>query len=316
MLLQHRSEADRRTYPALHCSHLVSSLAPLLLTARECTQICQALQEVCWEQLTDEAVCATLYTNDPWDHWIAKCRTRRILTWAGEHRAFLNRTTSTLPFYGRVLPSTLIDDVERTDLVAGSKTNPERVFHALGLRQIIAQSDVQGQNVRYPISPFGDAEYLVQVKDRQTLQLEGGRMHHCVASYDLHCLNGQCFISHIGPAAPEGSTLEMDPDGTVGQHRAARNHPPSVEDRNRRAAWLRSLGFKQETGTTMERVSERLHQAGIVKVSFHIYWYNDKDSVADVCAEDHNGQEVMLRTVSDDDVWDVAQETPGDTRGQ
>jgi hypothetical protein len=196
-------------------------MAPLLLSAKECTQICQTLRERCWEDLTDEAAFTVLYPDEPYDPWMARCRSRLILSWALAHRAALGRAEN-VPFYGRVVPSTLMDEVEEADLVAGIKTSPERVFHTLGLRQILAQSDLQGSDVAYPLSPFGEAEGVVQIKTRRDLQLEGGLMHHCVASYDSACVSGQCFIYHIGPAAPEGSTLELLPDGRVGQHRAAR----------------------------------------------------------------------------------------------
>ncbi len=316
VLLDHRAEADRRKYPALHFSSAASSLAPLRLSAKECTQVCHALQESCWEQFADEAVFTALYPTEPWDDWMVRCRNRLILTWALEHRAFLNRTASNIPFYGRVLPSTLMDEVEETDLVAGVKTSPERVFHALGLRQIVKQSDLQGSNVGYPLSPLGDAGGVVQLKNREALQLEGGLMHHCVASYDQACLSGQCFIYHIGPAAPDGSTLELFPNGSIGQHRAVRNRAPSIEDRNRLSEWLQSQGFERETSTIMERVCERLRLAGIVKVSFQIYWYSDEDTVDDVEAFDKDGKEVELRTVSDDDLWQLAREERGRQYGQ
>ena len=141
-------------------------------------------------------------------------------------------------------------------------------------------------------------------------------MHHCVASYDSHCLSGQCFIYHIGPAAPEGSTLEMFPDGGVGQHRAIRNRAPGIEDRTVLTKWLTSLGFEHETRRAMEKICGRLRLAQIVKVTFQIYWYNDQDTVDDVLAEDKDGQEVVLRTVSDDDLWDLVHEEHGNHYGQ
>jgi UDP:flavonoid glycosyltransferase YjiC (YdhE family) len=138
VLLHHSSEADRRKYPALHFSPVASSLAPLLLSAKECTQNCQTLRERCWEDLTDEAAFTVLYPDEPYDPWMARCRSRLILSWALAHRAALGRTQN-IPFYGRVLPSTLMDEVEEADLVASIKTSPERVFHTLGIRQILAK---------------------------------------------------------------------------------------------------------------------------------------------------------------------------------
>jgi hypothetical protein len=316
VLLDHRSEADRRNYPALHFSSAALPRAPLHLSAKECRQVCHVLQESYWERLADEAVFTVLYPTEPWDDWMARCHNRLILTWALEHRAFLNRTASNIPFYGRVLPSTLMDEVEESDLVAGIKTSPERVFHALGLRQIVKQSDLQGSNVEYPLSPFGDAKGVVQIKSREALQLEGGLMHHCVASYDQACLSGQCFIYHIGPTAPEGSTLEMEPSGSIGQHRAMRNRAPGIEDRNRLTEWLTSLGMSHETSTPIERICGRLRLAGIVKVSFQTYWYDDEDTIADVEAFDKDGDPVVLRTVSDDDLWDLVHEEHGSQYGQ
>jgi hypothetical protein len=307
-ILTLRAEADRRWFSSLHFSPVPSSLAHLLLTAKECAYVCQALQKFRWEQVVDEPVFTVLYPTEPWDSWMARCGSRLILNWALQHRAFLNRTTSNIPFYGRVLPLTLIDEVEDADLVAGIKTNPERVFHALGVRQILKQCDPEGENVVYPRSPFGDAEGIVQITNRRALQLESGLMHHCVATYDSWCARGQRFIYHIGPAAPEGSTLEIFPDGAVGQHRAAYNRAPSVQDRNLLTAWLTSLGFEHDARTMMERICERLRQAGIAKVAFQIYWYADEDTVDDIFGEDQDGKEVALRTVSDEDLWNLVAE--------
>lgn len=315
-VFQHRAEADRTRYPALHFSSCASASAPFQLTAHECTRITQHVQDYCWEQLTDEAVFTALYPNDCWDNWMARCQTRQILTWALAHRAFLQRTAPALPFYGRVLPLSLVDEIEERELVAGSKTNPERVFHALGIRQLLAQSDLQGDNVTYPLAPFGDADEIGQIKDRLSLQLEGGLMHHCVAGYDHQCRTGQCFIYHVGPAAPLGSTLQLFPDGSVGQHRAERNRAPSIEDRRRVTLWLTSLGIAYDGRTVLERVCERLCRANIVHVSFQIYWYEDEDCVADVIATDQEGKGVEMLTVSDEDLWELVRETHGETDGQ
>ncbi len=201
ILLHHRSEADRHKFSALHFSPVASSLAPLLLSAKECTKICQTLRERCWEDLTDEAAFTVLYPAEPYDPWMARCRPRLILSWALVHRAALGRT-ETIPFYGRVLPSTLMDEVEETDLVAGIKTSPERVFHTLGIRQILAQSDLQGRDVAYPLSPFGDAEGIVQIKTRRALQLEGGLMT-CLRKIRTArkslCARSATMISGISP---------------------------------------------------------------------------------------------------------------------
>ncbi len=315
-LLHHRSEADRGKYRSLHFSPLESSHAPLLLTARECTQVCHCLQEVFWEDLTSSEVLTTLYPDERWYEWMVGCRSRLILTWALEHRVYLNRMASNIPFYGRILPLTLVDEVKDTDLVAGVKTSPERVFHEIGVRQLLKESDLQGTNVPYPLSPFGDADKIVQIKSRQGLQMEGAVMHHCVASYDDACLGGQCFMYHIGQPAPEGSTLEMFPNGDIGQHRAIRNRAPDMLDRNIVGAWLKSLGIERDTSTTMERICTRLHEAGVVTVSFQIYWYNDEDTVADISAVDRNNNFVPLRTVSDEDLWDSVREAGRGIHGQ
>jgi hypothetical protein len=247
---------------------------------------------------------------------MAGCASRDILDWALTHRGTLNRFMERVPFYGRVLPTTLLDEVEPADLVARAKTNPERVFHAVGLRQIIKQSDLQGTDIAYPPAPFGDAEEVVQIKSRKELQLEGGLMHHCVAAYDRFCLGGQRFIYHLGRPAPYGSTVEIFPDGRVGQHRSERNRGPAKDERERLAQWLTSLGFTQETGTMMERICERLRQAGIFKVSFQIYWYNDEDTISDVSATNEGGTECAMETVSDEDLWDLTDEEHGDIHGR
>lgn len=315
-ILLHRSAADRNKFAPLHFSPQDSSFSPIRLLARECVQVCRQLSDLGWQDLNNERIFGVLYPSQPWDTWMAGCANRAILDWALTHRATLLRYMDRVPFYGRVLPTTLLDEVEVQDLVAGTKTNPERVFHAVGLRQIIKQSDLQGTDIAYPLAPFGDAENVVQIKSRKDLQLEGGFMHHCVASYDSYCLVGQRFIYHLGPLAPAGSTVEIFPGGRVGQHRAERNRAPAIEERQLLAQWLESLGFAHETGTTMERVCGRLQQEGIVKVAFQIYWYNDEDSINDVEACDQEGRVQMLQTVSDEDLWDLAREEHGDAHGR
>jgi len=315
-ILRHRNETDRSRYAPLHFSSHASSTAALLLLARECRQVCSQLCEQAWETLTDESVFAVLYPAQPWDSWMADSASRDILDWALTHRATLNRFMERVPFYGRVLPTTLVDEVEQADLVAGVKTNPERVFHAIGLRQIIKQSDLQGTDIAYPLSPLGDAEGVVQIKSRKELQLEGGLMHHCVASYDSYCLKGERFIYHLGEPAPAGSTVEIFPGGILGQHRAERNRAPAKDERELLAQWLLSHGISQESGNKMERICERLRQAGIFKVSFQIYWYNDEDTITDVSATNEGGDECAMETVSDEDLWNLTDEEHGDVHGR
>jgi hypothetical protein len=81
------------------------------------------------------------------------------------------------------------------------------------------------------------------------------------------------------------------------------------------SAWLTSLGVAHEQGDVLERICERLRREGIVKVSFQIYWYGDQDVVDDVSAEGKDGKEVVMRTVSDDDLWDLANEAYGSQYG-
>jgi hypothetical protein len=315
-ILQHRCEANS-VYPTLHFSSEGTGPSPLKLLAKECVLVCQHLGELTWEAITDERVFGALYAEHIWDDWLATSVSRSVLEWALVHRATLNRYMERVPFYGRVLPLTLLDEVEPADLVAGSKTNPERVMQAVGLRQIVKQSDLQGENVSYPLSPFGDAECVVQIKCRRELQLEGGYMHHCVASYDQSCLAGQRFIYHLGPPAPSGSTLEMFPSGVVGQHRAEHNYRPSTDDRDLLTRWLDALGLKHEAGSLMERVCGRLRQEAVAKVTFQIYYDNDQDYLDDLCAEDAGGNSIAIQTVSDDDLWEFAHEVGGgDAHGQ
>lgn len=310
-LLRHRSQADRRMFQPLHFSPELTSSTSLPLTGKECSVICQALRTNCWEELSDERVFSHLYADQLWDEWMTRCASRTILDWALAHRAVLNRFMDAIPFYGRVLPTTLINEVVPSDLVAGTKTNPQRVFHDLGIRQIIKQSDLDGENVPYPVSPYGDATGIAQIQSRQGLQLEGGLMHHCVASYDEECLAAQCFMYHVGPSAPLGSTLELYADGYPGQHRAAHNRAPSQEVRDVLKAWFEERGIEFVTGELMEQVCARLKREGVVEVTFQIYWYEDQDIIDAVDAVNAQGQSVMLETVNDEELWQLVTEEHG-----
>lgn len=52
----------------------------------------------------------------------------------------------------------------------------------------------------------------------------------------------------------------------------------------------------------MEKICGRLRLAGIVKVSFQIYWYKDQEIVKDVFAEYKNGHEFDLCIASNENL--------------
>lgn len=327
-VLQQRSAYRSAGVPALHFSPGAQPATPgeprdeaavrLLVTERECAAICRALGGTSWEQLDDVAVFAVLVPDQPWDPaWMPRCRTRGILDWALAHRAYLSRTATNVPYYGRVLPVTLIDEVESADLVAGTKTNPERVLHALGMRQILHASDLKGADVSYPRSPLGNGADVVQITSRRGLQIEGGLMRHCVASYDSACLDGDTFIYHVGAPAPEGSTLQIAPGGDILQHRAAANRRPDPADLERVRVWLAHHGITIDTGThaLMATICARLRARRIQKVSFDIYWYHDEDHVDSVEALDAEGHAVPLYVVTDDELWNLVREEHGRVHG-
>ncbi len=315
-LLRHRGQADRREFHPLHFGPEATEITPLQLAAEECKKVCLALRKFCWEELADEPVFSTLYPDQPWSEWVARCTSRKIIDWALAHRANVSTFMDNVPFYGRVLPTTLIDEVKPSDLATGVKTPPEQVLRTLGIQQIIKQSDLEGPDVPYPISPYGDNNGVIQIKSRQELQLEGGLMHQDVADYDEACRSSECFIYHIGPPAPFGSMLELSVQGYVSLHLARDSGVPSQQDRDLLSAWLKEQGIDQAEAPLMEQVCARLRQAGVVAVTFQIYWYEDEDTLDSVDALDAQGSSVAA-TVSDRELWRlVGEEYGSDNNGR
>jgi hypothetical protein len=310
-LLRHRSLADRQEFRPLHFGPEATEITPLQLTGEECEVVCLALRRSCWEELVDEVIFSTLYPDQPWSQWVARCTSRTILDWALVHRARVSTFMDNVPFYGRVLPTTLIDEVKPSDLVAGMKTLPEQALHALGIWQIIKQSDLTGEDVSYPISPYGDGNGVVQIKSRRELQLEGGLMRLSVVYYDEACLRGECFIYHIGPPAPFGSMLGLSAQGCINQHLALDDGVPSQQERNLLSTWLKERGIDQEEVPLMERVCARLRLAGVVEVTFQIYWYEDEDTLDSVEVLDAQGNIVAEEIVSERDLWGLVEEGYG-----
>jgi hypothetical protein len=316
-ILSQRSAADRHAFPSLHFTAQRTEGPHLLLTARECNQVVCACAAVPWEGLVDAVVFHTLFPEEPWSDWLGRCTSREILDWALQQRPFLEayypRRTG-IPFYGRVLPLTLIDEVQPTDLVAGRKTDPERLFYEVGLRQLVRHSDLQGEDVNYLPSPFGETPGVAQIKSRRALQIEGGLMKHCVASYDWLCQAGATLIYHVGAPAPLGSTLELSPQGRVMQHRAALNRLPSPTERETVTAWLRSQGIEQPGEDKLAWMCAQLRQAGIAKVTWQIYWEDDENHLEDVWCYNEREEFVALpHGVTEEDVEDLVYEQGGNT---
>lgn len=307
------STGQRAAAPTSADGAKARTVQAIALTERECARVCAALAETTWEAITTEAVFGALYEGEIWQDWLGRCASRAVLDWALLRRGDLNKYQANVPYYGRVMPAAIVDEVRDEDLVAGAKTNVRRVIEALGRRRLLAESDLQGENVSYPRSPFGDdpARHIAQVTSRQDLQLEGAAMHHCVASYDPVCLQGTTFIYHVGPPAPAGSTLELFPDGRVGQHRAVSNRRPAPEEAQAVAEWLQSHGIERVTTSLMERLCARLQAARVRRVTFQIYWLNDEDTVDSVIAADERGADVFPLPVTEDELWDLTREEQG-----
>jgi uncharacterized protein YjbI with pentapeptide repeats len=240
-LLSHRAGADQRCFRRL----LFGPQAPgvrFAVTAQEAATICRNLSDVAWDRLDTAFVFAALYPGEAWVEWLARCASRRVLTWAVAHRTFL-QSLPERPFvhYGRVAPSTLLDEVTEEDLrQGGTATNPERLFNAIGTRRLQAQANLGGSNSQYPRAPFATVAGVAQITSRHDLELEGARMGHCVAGYDDACQAGECYIFHVGEPAPRGSTLEVLADGSIGQHFARYNGDPGWREVALVEAWQRA----------------------------------------------------------------------------
>jgi len=241
-LLAQRAGADPRCYRRLQFGPR-GSPARYIVTAREAVSICQALGTVSWDRLDNARVFAVLYPGEPWAEWLVRATSRRVLSWAVAHRSFL-QTIARPALHSvrlRVLPTSLLDEVTEEDLgQGGMTTNPERLFNAIGLRRLQVTANLAGPNRQYPRGPFESVAGVVQITSQHALELEGAAMGHCVAGYDDACRAGECYIFHVGPPAPHGSTLEVLADGSIGQHCARYNAEPSPYEESLVAAWLRA----------------------------------------------------------------------------
>lgn len=82
--------------------------------------------------------------------------------------------------------------------------------------------------VEFPVSPLGDKEGLVQIKDSHELIAEGKLMHHCVGGYQGQAEKGQCYFYRV--MSPERGTLQIRFIGgkpSIIQFRLACNKKPS-----------------------------------------------------------------------------------------
>ena len=237
-LLAQRAGADPRCFPRLLFGPDTAGCR-FAVTGREAARICTTVSDLSWDALTTVPALGGLYPERGWTEWILRCRSRRVLDWALAHSSFLETLPAhPFPHYGRVLPSSLLDEVRDEDLAAGGlATNPERLFTAIGTRRAEAPVGSKETDNTYPPDLFDDVAGVVRIASTAALNGEAALMGHCVDMYDDDCRAGEAFIYHVGAPAPRGSTLQVAPDGETVQHYARFNAPPEPEDIALVEAW-------------------------------------------------------------------------------
>jgi leucine-rich repeat protein SHOC2 len=194
--------------------HLVASWT---ITRVESARLTAAYPTADPRSLAPAEVFTVLYPGRPYRDDYTRCASRHILEWAVTHEpAFDRQPAHPLPFFGR--PSTLfplLDEVRDTDLVGGIRSNVHAVFRRIGERNLVTLQEQAARNpVAFPPSPWPEMPDVRYLATSSALIEEGGLMHHCVSvGYMGQCVAGTAYMYHIGEAAPEGATLQVNAQG-------------------------------------------------------------------------------------------------------
>jgi hypothetical protein len=127
--------------------------------------------------------------------------------------------------------SSIIDEIQDDDLVAGVKTNVQRAFQKASERNTSSYIEkLKKMNVVFPTFPWKLDPYMEYLDTPEKLADEGCKLSHCVAGYAPMAIKGDLFI--VSVKTDQGrSTVEIDKNGDVRQHRSKHNSEPPVKNK-------------------------------------------------------------------------------------
>ncbi len=273
-----------------------------VVTAKEAARVCAALSDTTWDELDNASVCPILHAGLAWYGWVTRCKSRAVLDWVSRHRVDLARPAAQpLPHFGTSVLGELIDEVTDVHLTGGRATNPERLFADLGTEHVLSGLSYYGPDTAFPEAPFEAHTEIIQLRSAHQLQRESALMNHCVRVYDAQCARGESYMYHAGPPAPGGSTVEIYPDGRMGQHRARYNNAPLLDEQRLIVGWLGKQGYVATEG--LDGLCRALERAGIETVEWHSYYYSDETTteVQEITYYDGAEHSGLPAGINDDD---------------
>jgi hypothetical protein len=273
-----------------------------VVTAKEAARVCAALSDTTWDELDNASVCPILHAGLAWYGWVTRCKSRAVLDWVSRHRVDLARPAAQpLPHFGTSVLGELIDEVTDVHLTGGRATNPERLFADLGTEHVLSGLSYYGPDTAFPEAPFEAHTEIIQLRSAHQLQRESALMNHCVRVYDAQCARGESYMYHAGPPAPGGSTVEIYPDGRMGQHRARYNNAPLLDEQRLIVGWLEKQGYVATEG--LDGLCRALERAGIETVEWHSYYYSDETTteVQEITYYDGAEHSGLPAGINDDD---------------
>jgi len=273
-----------------------------VVTAKEAARVCAALSDTTWDELDNASVCPILHAGLAWYGWVTRCKSRAVLDWVSRHRVDLARPAAQpLPHFGTSVLGELIDEVTDVHLTGGRATNPERLFADLGTEHVLSGLSYYGPDTAFPEAPFEAHTEIIQLRSAYQLQRESALMNHCVRVYDAQCARGASYMYHAGPPAPGGSTVEIYPDGRMGQHRARYNNAPLLDEQRLIVGWLEKQGYVATE--SLDGLCRALERAGIETVEWHSYYYSDETTteVQEITYYDGAEHSGLPAGINDDD---------------
>ena len=125
----------------------------------------------------------------------------------------------------------IIDEIQDQDLTSGIKTNVQRAFERASQRNTGDYiNKLKKSNRVFPSFPFALHPNMTYLDTPQKLADEGCDMNHCVAGYADLALAGKVYI--VSVKTDQGrSTVEIDSNGIIRQHRAKFNADPPTENK-------------------------------------------------------------------------------------
>lgn len=225
----------------------------LPLTKKECARFYEEHKDEPMASLIDQPKTALFkailfrYPEMPLA-WIQYIDTMLQADWAWAKRKQLDKTRTiqgpggeTVTMHYHRLLANVTDDL----LVQGAKTAWRRVSSAIEDIEVEKLRAELGECRPLPLLDHPKFDGITPITNSVELMDEGETMHHCVASYLNSCLMGKSYIYHVGPAAPDGTTIEIifdDKDKPrIAQIYGYDNKRPSKELRNMADEFLTML---------------------------------------------------------------------------